>query len=1509
MVSKAKEDAENNNFVLESATRDLLNSLQDPIVNITDVGIIEFANKACLSLFDYTEAEILGQNIKFLMPEPYHSKHDGYLANYKKTSIKSIIDTGRELVAQRKDGSTLPIFLSVSEYKIGEHSHYTGTLRDLSREKEAEKALLQEREKYAGIISAALDPIILITPRGNIESVNPAFAQMFGYSEEEVLGQNIKLLMPEPYHSEHDGYLANYQRTGIKNIIGTGRELLAQRKDGSTLAIFLSVSEYKIGEQRFFTGTIRDLSREKEAENALLEEREKYAGIIGAALDPIILITPRGIIESVNPAFNNMFGYSDKDVLGQNIKLLMPEPYHSEHDGYLANYKETGIKNIIGTGRELQARHKDGSTLSIFLSVSEYRVDNKIRFTGTIRDISRQQETQAHLTSLTSSADMISRGDYSVDIRPRDQNDTLGLALARTTGILRNIAEVAEKLATGDTRVSVKEQSANDVLAQSINRMVATITEIAATADAISAGEIDTLIEARGPEDTLGIALARLTNIISQVSNIAEQVATGDYSVRVSSQGNKDKLSHSINSMVDTLATKTAESERQLWLANGLSQLNEALRQTTDVRGMAKAACQNIARYLNVQIMTFYVVKDEDLCLQGSYAFNKRKRLGDRIAIGEGLLGQAALDQEMISITDVPDDYARINSSIGDGQPRNIVVMPLVADGEVQGVIELAAFVELEDRKLDFLQTLKEPLGVVIRSSNEQSFKLELLEQSQAQAEELQVQQEELKASNENLEEQTKLLLASQKELKVQRDDLRGSNQLLNDKTLALEEQKNAIAMASQELEVRSKELAIASKYKSEFLANMSHELRTPLNSFLLLTDHLAKNKEGNLSAAQIEDLNIIYSGGNDLLSLINDIMDLSKVEAGKLSVQIEEHELERSCTNLRNIFTPNALSKGLDFETRIESNCPSHLQTDVQRLDQILKNFLSNAFKFTETGSVALSISAAQSALSFISPALQGKPCVAFTVSDTGIGIPEDKQLEIFAAFHQQDGTTSRQYGGTGLGLTISRELAKLLGGEIQLHSVKGQGSTFTLFLPREMTQELSDKIALNSEPTQAVSAPVTIATTANTASTATPAQNSLSKEQGTGIQPPVANTPASDDREHINSDDAVILIIEDDPVFSRLLLDIVRNSGNKALLAANGTQGLYLALEHRPKGIFLDMGLPDMDGAKVIDQLRYHTETRDIPVHIISGREPEAELLEQQKIGFLLKPASETAINEVLAKIERNKAAPITNALLVAEANNDTDDVVELLTTRGIQSTRVSDGQGALSAIAEGQYDCLIIDLELADMGGFDLLEQLSARASIPPVIIHTAAKLDPEQREKLDHYSAIIVFKKDPSSEDHFDEALSFLNNMSLSEPSNDHANSPVGDDEGDILKDQVVLLVDDDMRNTFALSRNLQEQGVTVFEADNGQNALLKLQEQSAIDLVIMDIMMPVMDGYEAMQEIREVDAWRDLPIIALTAKAMSDEREKCIAAGASDYLSKPVNMDKLIAMLKVWLYKA
>ncbi|OUS13896.1 hypothetical protein A9Q89_01500 [Gammaproteobacteria bacterium 53_120_T64] len=1237
-------------------------------------------------------------------------------------------------------------------------------------------------------------------------------------------------------------------------------------------------------------------------------ERAKFAGIIEAALDPIIVITPEGRIESVNPAFSKMFGYADAEVIGQNIKLLMPEPYRSEHDGYLANYQRTGMKNIIGTGRELTAKRKDGTTLAIFLSVSEYTLHQQTRYTGTIRDISAEQAIKVHLAQLTRKAELIAQGDYTIEIKPRDLDDTLGIALQRTTMILRDIAVVAQKLAAGDTSYSVTEQGDNDLLAQSMNQMIETIKQIAATADAISAGEVDTQIEARGPQDTLGIALARLTGILREVGSLAVKVAAGDYSARLSAQGAKDALSQSINSMVTSLSMKTAESETQLWLATGLSGLNEVIRSAPNTRAMAKVSCQYIAKYLDVQIMTFYIIDGEVLILQGSYAFNKRKHLGDSIELGEGLVGQAALDQEMISITNIPDDYSRINSSIGDGYPGNVVVMPLVVNGVTQGVIELGAFVELSDQKLDFLTALKEPLGRMILNTTEQGVKGALLEKTQRQSEELQVQQEELKAANENLEEQTKQLLSSQKELRQQRDSLSASNQQLNDKTRVLEVQRNEIELASKELELRSKDLAIASKYKSEFLANMSHELRTPLNSFLLLSQHLSQNKEGNLTPEQIEDLDIIYNGGSDLLNLINDIMDLSKVEAGKLSVHIENHKLSLSCTNLLNLLAPTAKDKSLDFATHVAENCPSHLKTDVQRLEQILKNFLSNAFKFTDSGSVNLEISAAEPNLAFINAALHAQGTIAFAVSDTGIGIPENKQVEIFAAFQQQDGTTSRRYGGTGLGLTISKELAKLLGGEIHLNSIEGQGSTFTLYLPAQPPAITDGGVELvSSLDTQTAGLPVTRVADAPAGAVSAPPPYAKATE-GEAASHEIALI--SDDSAQIKSADKVILIIEDDLVFARLLLDIVRKSGHKGLVANSGTQGLYLALQYHPTGILLDMGLPDRDGAEVIAQLKFHADTQEIPVHIISGREPDPELMKHKKLDFLLKPVSEEDVSQVIMGLGLGLATHLSNVLIIDNSESDSHSISQLLDRRGINCSVVTSGRAALKAFDTCNYDCLVLDIELSDMNCFELLDSLHSmdKSAIPALIIHTATDPDSAQRQKLEQYSATLVFKNTETPEVMLDEALAFINNrLDTADSDNWPRQNSEGEAEG-ILQGRVILLVDDDMRNTFALSRNLQTHGLVVHEAGNGQAALDKLAVQSDIDLVIMDIMMPIMDGYEAMRHIRQIDNFAELPVIALTAKAMSDERAKCIAAGASDYLTKPVDMDKLIAMLKVWLYK-
>jgi len=1475
--------------------REFINTALDPIIIITSKGLIDSCNPAFTTMFGYLADEVVGKNVKLLMPEPYHSEHDGYLSNFTNTGVKKVIGIGREVVAQHKDGSTFPIHLSVSQYQVGDENYFTGTIRDLSKAKAAEARLKEQENKTRELINSALDPIVTINSKGLIDSCNPAFTTMFGYLADEVVGKNVKLLMPEPYHSEHDGYLSNFTNTGVKKVIGIGREVVAQHKNGSTFPIHLSVSQYQIGNEKFYTGTIRNLTKAKAAEAAearLKEQENKTRELINTALDPIVTINSKGLIDSCNPAFTNMFGYLADEVVGKNVKLLMPEPYHSEHDGYLSNFTNTGVKKVIGIGREVVAQHKDGSTFPIHLSVSQYQIGSEKFYTGTIRDLTLVKEKQAYLEELVIKADRISTGDYSEDIKPRNKQDKLGIALQRMTEILRNVAQVAERLSEGNTSVKVKIQGENDLLAKSINMMVNTLNTAAQQADSISIGNYTSDITPRSEQDKFGIALQRMTVVLRNISLVAEKLAEGDYSISVTEQGDSDLLAQSINKMVTQLRSSQAENSRQIWVSSGLGGLSDAIRGITDLRKMANIVCQYLARYLDVQILTFYAFDEQRLQLVGSYAFNKRKKLGDIIEIGEGLVGQAALEQQTISVTDIPQDYTRIHSSIGEAYPRNIVVTPFVNDGVLHGVLELGSFKELNDDKLALLDSIKESIAVIIRSIFEQTKTQRLLEETQRQTGELQTQQEELKATNENLEEQTQRLKGSEEELKTQSEELKASNEELLEKSRALTIQKQDVERSRQNLEIKSKDLAMASKYKSEFLANMSHELRTPLNSFLLLSKGLAENNKGNLDDEQLEDLKVIYEGGSDLLHLINDIMDLSKVEAGKMTIHIEPVELELICTNIRSLFKPHAKNKALEFNIIREPQVPVIINTDAQRLEQILKNFLSNAFKFTSSGSVQLKIQRPAATTQYQNPLLNNQNSIAFSVIDTGIGIAVHKQKEIFEAFQQEDGSTSRQYGGTGLGLTISRELANFLGGEIQLHSDPGSGSTFTLYLPLN---------GVESGDTKSL-------TSFNNDSDSASDQSSFERTAKMPITDAESFIP--DDRVHIVKTDKVMLIIEDDENFAKVLLKIVRKQGYKGLVAGDGKNGLYLALEFQPVGIFLDLGLPDMHGNTVLEQLKFHLQTKHIPVHVLSGREQDLDSLHKGAMGFLSKPVTAADINQVITEMQLFTLAEIKTALIVEDSKTNLHAISRLIKNRGIEVECVNTGEAALEKIMTNQFDCVILDLGLPDISGFDVLEKLSNNTDItmPSIIVYTGQELDLEQRELLQKHAATLVPKDADSLENFLDEALLFMHRLKVEMTSKNKNVMYSIDDERKILQKRKILLVDDDVRNTFALSKRLQETGLIVYVADNGRTALKKLEEHDDIELIIMDIMMPIMDGYDAMRQIRTSEDYSEVPIIALTAKAMSDDRAKCIEAGASDYLTKPVNYDKLLSMLKVWLFK-
>ncbi len=746
--------------------------------------------------------------------------------------------------------------------------------------------------------------------------------------------------------------------------------------------------------------------------------------------------------------------------------------------------------------------------------------------------------------------------------------------------------------------------------------------------------------------------------------------------------------------------------------------------------------------------------------------------------------------------------------------------------------------------------------------------------------EELKVQQEELKASNEEIE---------------------ASNEELEEKTNALEEQNARIRQQSQELEEakrlieeKAKELEQSSKYKSEFLANMSHELRTPLNSLLILARGLAANEQGNLTEEQIEEAKVIHNGGLELLGLINDILDLSKVEAGKINVITEDIYIGNIVKRLTQQFEPVAKEKRVEFNIQVDKTLPETLHTDGQRVEQIIKNLLSNAFKFTEAGSVTLNIHRTKDEIELQRASLLGVDAIALSVTDTGIGIEESKLKDIFEAFQQEDGSTDRHYGGTGLGLTIARKFAHILGGEIHVASKKGEGSTFTLFLP--LTMEHTGYAETTTMPP--------------------PANQSLQAEGTTEMKVmPKASVRMfiPDDRKSISASDKILLIVEDDRDFATTLMKIARKRGYKCLAAGDGKSGLLLASEQPVTAIILDLRLPDIDGMCVLDQLKHSLNTRHIPVHIITGVTETDTVVPLKKgaIGYMTKPVRKEDIDGAFARIEGILSSEIKKVLVVEDDKKTQAAIQSLLKQKNIEIVVSGTGSAALKHIKEAKFDCIILDLKLPDMSGFEWLkavEKEAGDAGPPPIIIYTAKELTEEENRQLNRYTSSIVIKGASSSERLLDEVTLFLHSVESTLSKDQQAMIRMQHDPDRTLLNRTVMLVDDDMRNTFALSKLLKKHGMNLVIADNGQMALDKLKEEKSIELIIMDIMMPIMDGYQAMREIRARKAWQDIPIIALTARAMPEEQERCIEAGANDYLVKPVDIERLLTLLRVWLFK-
>ncbi len=982
---------------------------------------------------------------------------------------------------------------------------------------------------------------------------------------------------------------------------------------------------------------------------------------------------------------------------------------------------------------------------------------------------------------------------------------------------------------------------------------------------------------------------------IVQAAGIADSIATGDFHRRLDMQRTDEigQMANALDRMVEKVAQNFHEKAT-------MAELSDQMRGEQDISTLAIHIITHLVKFLNARMASLYLVdrNGETMTLTGSYAFHKRKGLNSRIKIGEGIAGQAVLEKNMISITDLPEDYVRISSTLGDSAPCNILAVPFSHEETVLGVLEFASFTEFSDEQMEFLDNVTEHIAIAFRSAQSKQKVQELLEETREQAEELKQQSEELMATNEELESQATALKKFQQELESQQEELRETNAALEEKSEALMVEKKKIKNRNEELiaakekvEERSKDLALASKYKSEFLANMSHELRTPLNSLLLLAQSLKDNRDGNLTAKQEKAAGIIFESGNDLLDLINEILDLSKIEAGQIVKDVEEVLLTDLAENAETLFSHMAENKGVTFSVTLADDIPRAIFTDRQRVEQILKNFLGNSMKFTSEGRIDLIFSRMEATAPVRSETLQPEQAIAISVADTGIGIPAEKQRTIFEAFQQADGSTARKYGGTGLGLSISKELAALLGGEIGLVSEPGKGAVFTLYLPvgAEMPPE---KEGEQQQAKQPLVPKIEISTQAY---------------EGGGQEREFA---VADDRDRLSDGDRVMLIIEDDPKFAEILLEQCHESHFKALVTDNGEEGLRLADQYRPSGIILDIRLPGIDGWTVLSTLKSNAGTRHIPVHMMSAEEVSRKAMNQGAIGFLSKPVTREQLNKAFDRFESVINKKIKKLLVVEDDDNLRGILVDLVGNGDTETFEAGTGKEVEDLLAKHRFDCMVLDLGLPDCNGIELLQRLADAADlvVPPVIIYTGRELSRKEERELNKYSESIIIKDARSQERLLDETSLFLHRMVKSMPVQKQQIIANLYDRDKMFQGKKVLLVDDDMRNVFALSGILEQKGMEVVIAEDGKRALELLIQEEQVDIVLMDIMMPEMDGYEATKKIREQKQFWKLPIIALTAKAMKDDRDKCLEAGASDYLAKPVDVERLLSMMRVWLYR-
>jgi HAMP domain-containing protein/signal transduction histidine kinase/CheY-like chemotaxis protein len=1087
----------------------------------------------------------------------------------------------------------------------------------------------------------------------------------------------------------------------------------------------------------------------------------------------------------------------------------------------------------------------------------------------------------------------------------KDLTDSVNMMASNLTSQVRGIAKVVTSVATGNLRQKLSINAKGEVaqLTDTFNEMIETL--------AVFADQVTNVAREVGVEGRLGGQASvpgasgiwknltenvnqlaeNLTTQVRSISEVASAVTKGDLTrnIRVEAKGEVEELKDTINQMITNLRETTLLNHEQDWLKSNLAKFTQMLQGQKDLKTVTKRILSELATVVTAHYGAFYIFSAEEeipkLKLSAAYAYKSDKHIPQEFAIGEGLVGQCAFEKEKIIISNVPKDYIKISSSLGKAKPSNLVVLPVLFENNVKAVIELASLDTFTQTHLDFLSQLTESIGIVLNTIETNSRTEELLAQSQSLAGELKIQQEELRRTNDELQDKALLLVKQKNEVEAKNKE---------------------VEEARRSLEEKAEQLTLTSKYKSEFLANMSHELRTPLNSLLILAQQLYENAEGNLNDKQTRYAKTIHSCGDDLLQLINDILDLSKIESGFISANISKVHFSEISAFAETTFKPIAEARNLKFKIETDFSLPDSMETDSQRLNQILKNLLSNSFKFTEKGEVKLEIyDAKRNWKQGNSVTLDAaKRVVAFKISDTGIGIPQDKQAIIFEAFQQAEGSTSRKYGGTGLGLSISRGLAELLGGTIELESEVGKGSTFTLFIPLEIgdgtTIENYNKLKLVDAASVNPELDVLLNSLKMT-------EEGIENKKFDAVDEMINET--GDDRNNIIPGDKVVLVVEDDLRFGKIMIEKAHSNDLKVVIASTYVEIFNFVSRYSPIAITLDVKLPDTSGWKVLDLLKNDLSYRHIPIHLISGEENKVLALRRGARSFLLKPLNNDQLDVLFQDILSFHQKEVKQLLIVEDNELESSQIVKLMREEKIEITIAETGQKALDLLKDKQFDTIILDYTLPDTTGMDLLNQINRDTqTLTPIIIYSAKDFSKKELVELNKMSSSIVLKEANSLDRLLEETMMNLHINYQTLPSDKRRMMENIRMKNDILSGKKVLVVDDDVRNLFAITTVFERYNINVITAESGKEAINLMNDSDDIEMILMDIMMPEMDGYETMQKIRREHKNNNLPIIAVTAKAMKGDRQKCIEAGASDYITKPLKMDQLLSMMRIWFYK-